>query len=107
MQNISRKDIIITCVNELNDFPDAINIALPNTQIQLYNINKVRNLMKHVPWKDYKAVSEDLKVIYQSKTEDEALLALEKFSDKCDGKYPQISCAWTITHRNNFNALFS
>ncbi|CDT14984.1 hypothetical protein VCR4J2_250718 [Vibrio coralliirubri] len=37
----------------------------------------VRNSVKYVPWKDYKAVTADLMKIYQSKTEDEALLALE------------------------------
>ena len=30
--------------------------------------------MKYVPWKDYKAVTGDLKRIYQSVTEEEALL---------------------------------
>ena len=66
----------------------------------------VRNSVKYVPWKDYKAVTADLKKIYQSKTEDEALLALEQFSDKWDDKYPQISRSWT-THWNNLNTLFN
>lgn len=39
-------------------------------------------------------------------TEDEVLLALEKFADKWDTKYPQISRSWT-THRENSNTLFN
>ena len=54
----------------------------------------VRNSVKYVPWKDYKAVTADLKQIYQSVTEDEALLALDQFSGRWDEQYPQISKSW-------------
>lgn len=48
----------------------------------------------------------DLKKIYQSATEDEALLALEPFSDRWDSQYPQISRSWTA-HWDNLNTLFN
>jgi putative transposase len=35
--------------------------------------------MKYVLWKDYKAVTADLKRIYQSVTEEEALIELDSF----------------------------
>jgi len=54
----------------------------------------VRNSLKLVPWKDYKAVTKDLKQIYQSMTEQEASLELERFAEKWDEKYPQISRSW-------------
>ena len=66
----------------------------------------VRNSLKYVTWKDYKAVTADLKQIYQSATEEEALLALDRFSDRWDDKYPQISRSWHA-HWNNLNTLFS
>jgi transposase-like protein len=47
-----------------------------------------------VPWKDYKAVTADLKSIYQSVSEQEASLELDRFADKWDEKYPQISKSW-------------
>ena len=40
----------------------------------------VRNSLKYVSWKDYKAVTSDLKRIYQAVTEDAALQALEVFA---------------------------
>ncbi len=40
--------------------------------------------MKYVPWKGYKTISSDLKTIYQATTENEVLLALERFGDKWD-----------------------
>ncbi|EMK3682816.1 IS256 family transposase, partial [Vibrio vulnificus] len=79
LQNRGVKDILITCVDGLKGFPEAINAVFPNTQIQLCIVHMVRNSVKYVPWKDYKAVTTDLKQIYQSATEDEALLALEHF----------------------------
>jgi uncharacterized membrane protein len=39
----------------------------------------VRNSLKYVSWKDYKAVTADLKRIYQATTEDQALTELERF----------------------------
>lgn len=106
LQNRGVKDILIACVDGLKGFPDAINSAYPETQIQLCIVHMVRNSVRYVPWKDYKAVTADLKRIYQSATEEEALLALEQFSERWDEKYPQISRSWN-THWHNINTLFN
>tara|TARA_B100000963_G_C22550452_1_gene636527 strand:+ start:86 stop:1294 length:1209 start_codon:yes stop_codon:yes gene_type:complete len=106
LQNRGVKDILIACVDGLKGFPDAINSAFPETQIQLCIVHMVRNSVRYVPWKDYKAVTADLKRIYQSATEEEALLALEQFSERWDDKYPQISRSWN-THWPNVNTLFN
>ena len=84
LQNRGVKDILIACVDGLKGFPDAINTAFPETQIQLCIVHMVRNSVKYVPWKDYKPVTADLKRIYQATTEDQALLALTEFSEKWD-----------------------
>jgi len=106
LQNRGVKDILIACVDGLKGFPDAINTAFPETQVQLCIVHMVRNSMKYVPWKDYKAIAADLKRIYQSVTEDEALLALEQFAERWDDKYPQISKSWR-SHWHNLNTLFN
>ncbi len=106
LQNRGVSDILIACVDGLKGFPDAITSAYPNTQIQLCIVHMVRNSVRYVPWKDYKAVTADLKRIYQSTTEEEALLALEQFSEIWDGKYPQISRSWR-SHWDNLNTLFN
>lgn len=105
LQNRGVKDILIACVDGLKGFPDAIAAAYPETQIQLCIVHMVRNSLKFVPWKDYKAVTADLKQIYQSATEEEALLALDRFAERWDGKYPQISKSWRA-HWPNLNTLF-
>ena len=106
LQNRGVRDILIACVDGLKGFPDAINTAYPETHIQLCIVHMVRNSMKFVPWKDYKPVAADLKQIYQSATEEEALLALNQFSEIWDEKYPQISRSWR-SHWHNLNTLFN
>ena len=106
LQNRGLQDILIACVDGLKGFPDAINAVYPETRIQLCIVHMVRNSMKYVPWKDYKAVTKDLKSIYQSATEDEARQSLVEFSLKWDEKYPLISQSWT-THWENLNAFFA
>ena len=106
LQNRGVKDILIACVDGLKGFPDAISTAFPDTQVQLCIVHMVRNSLKYVTWKDYKAVTAELKQIYQSATEEEALLALDRFCDRWDDKYPQISKSWH-THWEHLNTLFN
>jgi len=105
LTNRGVKDILIACVDGLKGFPDAINAAFPDTHIQLCIVHMVRNSLKYVTWKDYKAVTADLKLIYKATTEEDALLALEQFAAKWDDKYPQISKSWR-SHWENLNTFF-
>ncbi len=73
------KDILIACVDGLKGFPDAINSVFPQTHIQLCSIHMVRNSLKYVAWKDYKAVTSGLKMVYQAPTEEAALMAMSRF----------------------------
>ena len=75
-------------VDGLSGFPEAINTACPQARVQLCIVHMVRNSLKFVPWKDYKAVTADLKQIYQSATEQEAALELEQFAQKWDDEIP-------------------
>ncbi len=105
LQNRGVKDILIACVDGLKGFPEAINAVYPDTQIQLCIVHMVRNSVKFVPWKDYRPVTADLKQIYQAATEEEALLARQRFAERWDDKYPQISRSWEANWEN-LNTLF-
>ncbi|MCQ8876766.1 IS256 family transposase [Pseudoalteromonas shioyasakiensis] len=100
------EDILIACVDGLKGFPDAINTAYPQTHVQLCIVHMVRNSLKYVSWKDYKAVTADLKLIYRSSTEEEALLELDRFAEKWDNQYPQIAKSWRANW-DNLNTLFN
>ena len=99
------QDILIACVDGLKGFPDAIAVEYPETRTQLCIVHMVRNSLKYVSWKDYKAVTADLKRIYQSTTEDQALVELERFSQQWNLTYPQISKSWS-SHWANLRTIF-
>lgn len=99
------QDILITCVDGLKGFPEAIQAEYPQTKIQLCIVHMVRNALKYVSWKDYKAVTADLKRIYQSATEAEALRELEHFGDTWDAQYPKIAQSWR-SHWEHLITLF-
>lgn len=106
LKNRGLQDILIACVDGLKGFPDAINSVFPQTHIQLCIIHMVRNSLKYVAWKDYKAVTSGLKTVYQAPTEEAALMALDAFAETWEDKYPQISKSWRA-HWENLNTLFS
>ncbi|EQA00300.1 mutator family transposase, partial [Glaesserella parasuis SW114] len=51
----------------------------------------VRNSLKFVSWKDYKAVTADLKQVYQAPTEVQARENLTALSQKWQAKYPLVA----------------
>ena len=94
LRNRGVEDILIACVDGLKGFPEAIASEYPQTQVQLCIVHMVRNSLRFVPWKDYKAVTADLKTIYQAKTEAQALQQLDSLEKTWGEKYPQIIKSW-------------
>lgn len=80
LKNRGLNDILIACVDGLKGFPDAINTVYPKARIQLCIVHMVRNSLRFVSWRDYKAVTRDLKAIYQAPTEEAGQQALEAFA---------------------------
>jgi len=105
LQNRGIKDIFIACVDGLKGFPDAIESAFPRTKIQLCIVHMVRNSLRYVPSKDMKEVAKDLKLIYNSVSEEEAQKQFDFFRQKWDKKYPKISKSWE-THWPNIITMF-
>jgi putative transposase len=94
LKNRGVRDIFIACVDGLTGMNEAIQSAFPKTWTQRCIVHMVRNSLKYVSWKDYKAVTTDLKTIYRAATEQEAQEALEAFAKKWDKQYPLISKSW-------------
>lgn len=105
LQQRGVQDILIACVDGLSGFPDAIRSVYPQAKVQLCIVHMVRNSLKYVSWKDYKAVTADLKRIYQSVSEAQAQHELEAFTERWDERYPQISKSWR-NHWPNLITLF-
>lgn len=105
LQNRGVQDIFIACVDGLTGFPEAIRTAFHSTKVQLCIVHMVRNSLKYVAYKDYKAVTKDLKTIYRAATLAEAERALAVFAERWDEKYPSISALWR-RHWENWITLF-
>ena len=94
LKNRGVEDILITCIDGLIGFPEAISAVYPKTEIQQCIIHQIRNSTKYVSYKDIKALMADLKSVYGAVDEETALYELEQFSAKWDTKYPKISQSW-------------
>ncbi len=91
LKNCGLNDILIACVDGLKGLLDAINAVYPQARIQLCIVHMVRNSLRFISWKDYKAVTRDLKAIYQASTEESGQPAQQAFAGAWDNHDPQIS----------------
>lgn len=101
LKNRGVQDILITCVDNLTGFSQAITACYPETEIQKCIIHQIRNSTRYVSYKDLKKVTADLKPIYKATTEEAALLELDRFEEEWGKKYPLIIRSW----RNNWEEL--
>ena len=101
LKNRGVKDILILCADGLAGMKEAIAAAFPKTEYQRCIVHQVRNTMKYVSDKDRKPFCADLKTIYQAPTEEKALDALERVTEKWGGKYPNSMRSW----RQNWDAI--
>lgn len=89
------QEILITCIDGLTGFPQAIEAVFPHTEIQQCIIHQIRNSTKYVSYKDLKKLMADLKLVYAAPDEATALEYLEAFGKKWNDKYPKIYKSWT------------
>lgn len=94
IKNRGVEDILITCIDGLCGFPQAIEAVYPQAEVQHCIIHQIRNTTKFVSYKDLKELMADLKHVYGAATEEIALQALEDFGAKWNGKYPKIYKSW-------------
>lgn len=101
LKNRGVKDILILCADGLSGMKEAIAAAFPKAEYQRCIVHQVRNTMKYVSDKDRKPFCADLKTIYQAPTEEKALDALERVTEKWGGKYPNSMRSW----KQNWDAI--
>ncbi len=101
LKNRGVKDILLICVDGLSGRKEAIATAFPKTEYQRCIVHQVRNTMKYVSDKDRKPFCADLKTIYQAATEETALGALERVTEKWSEKYPNSMKSW----KQNWDAI--
>ncbi|WDL98414.1 IS256 family transposase [Alicyclobacillus sp. ALC3] len=95
------EDILIVSVDNLTGFSEAIAACYPKTDIQKCVVHQIRNSLKYVSYKDYKAVTAALKPVYKASTEEAARAELDRFEEAWGAKYPMVIRSW----RNNWDEL--
>ena len=88
------EDILIACVDGLKGFPEAINTAFPNTEVQICIVQQIRNSLKFIASKNQKEFIADLKTVYQATSKDGAEYNLLKLEEKWGAKYPMVIKSW-------------
>jgi putative transposase len=101
LKNRGVQDILITSVDNLKGFTEAISACYPKTEIQKCIIHQIRNSIKYVSYKDLKKITSALKPIYKAPTEESALEELDQFERIWGEKYPLMVRSW----RNNWNEI--
>ena len=94
LKNRGVEDILIACVDGLSGFPQAIEAAYPETEVQQCIVHQIRNSTRYTSYKDLKKLIADLKCVYAAQSEELALEALESFKAKWNDKYPKIYKSW-------------
>lgn len=98
MRNRGVQDILITCVDNLTGFTEAIGACYPETQVQKCIVHQIRNSIRYVSYKDVKKIVAALKPIYTAPSEAAGAEELNQFEVVWGGKYPLIIRSW----RNNW-----
>ena len=97
LENIRERgvqDVLFFCVDGLAGFTDVIEDIYPRSLVQRCIVHMVRTSVKHVSWKDLRAVCKDLKAMYSKDSSDSALEELDRFEQKWGEKYPEIAQKW-------------
>jgi transposase-like protein len=95
LKNRGVQDVLVTLVDGLKGFPEAIATAFPQAQVQTCIVHLMRHSLDYVSWKDRKLVAVEIKGIYRAETAELALERLEEFEQGPWGKkYPVIAASW-------------
>lgn len=82
IKNRGVEDILICCVDGLRGFSDAITEVFSNTTVQQCINHLVRSSSKYVAGKKKEQFCNDLKEVYQARSEDGGLAALQEMKEK-------------------------
>ena len=94
LKNRGVEDILITSVDGLKGFSEAINSVFPQTTVQRCIIHQIRYSMKYVGSKYQKEFMSDLKRVYKAPTKSAAEDASDELSNKWGDRYPMVIDSW-------------
>jgi putative transposase len=87
-------DVLISCVDGLKGFPEAIEATFPQAWVQTCIVHLIRASLRYVNYRDLKKVASALRPIYTAPNADQALSELERFDSEWGQRYPATARAW-------------
>jgi putative transposase len=88
------QDVLISCVDGLKGFPEAIEATFPHAWVQTCIVHLIRASLRYVNYRDLKKVTSALRPIYTAANADQALAELERFDADWGARYPATVQAW-------------
>jgi transposase-like protein len=87
-------DVLISCVDGLKGFPEAIEATFPHAWVQTCVVHLIRASLRYVNHRDLKKVASALRPIYTAPNADQATVELERFDAEWGQRYPATVRAW-------------
>jgi putative transposase len=87
-------DVLISCVDGLKGFPEAIEATFPHAWVQTCVVHLIRASLRYVNYRDLKKVASALRPIYTAPNADQAMVELERFDSQWGQRYPAPVRAW-------------
>jgi putative transposase len=87
-------DVLISCVDGLKGFPEAIEAVFPAAWVQTCIVHLIRASLRYVNYRDRKKVTSALRPIYTAPNAEAALTELERFDSEWGERYPATVNAW-------------
>ncbi len=100
LNNRGLQDILISCIDNLKGFAEAIKAIFPKCEVQTCIVHQIRNSIRYVATKDQKEFMRDLKLVYRADTKELAEENLEELSNKWNKKYPIVIKSWKHNWEN-------
>ena len=95
LKNRGVEDVLVCLVDGLKGFPEAIEAAFPQAQIQTCIVHLLRHSLEYCSWQDRKHVAAELKSIYRAVNAETAAQALSAFeAGRWGQRYPPIGASW-------------
>src|SRR4051794_39049333 len=88
------QDVLISCVDGLKGFPEAIEATFPQAWVQTCIVHLIRASLRYVNYRDRKKVASALRPIYTAPNAEAALSELERFDSEWGERYPATVGAW-------------
>src|SRR3954449_12818126 len=88
------EDVLISCVDGLKGFPEAIEATFPRAWVQTCIVHLIRASLRYVNYRDRKRVAGALRPIYTAPNAEAALSELEAFEAEWGARYPAPVQAW-------------